>query len=66
VIDLPGSTRKESIMSQERCSGVRFIGPLTPFAEGFRSELGRCWYAESTAIEQLRLISLDPPMRAVV
>ncbi len=41
----------------ERCSGVGFIGPLAPFAEGFRSWLNGHWYAESSAIDQLRLMS---------
>lgn len=38
------------------CLGVRIVGPLGPFAEGFRLWMNGRWYAETTATEQLRLM----------
>jgi integrase/recombinase XerD len=34
---------------------VRFTGPLAPYAEGFRAELGRQGYTAVSATNQLRL-----------
>jgi len=37
-------------------SQVRVIGPLGPYAKGFRAELARQGYADSTAANQLKLV----------
>lgn len=37
--------------------GVRFVGPLTPYAEGFAGELSRLGYTPESVPQQLRLVA---------